>query len=195
MDNYKNTQNYKNTPEGRTVRQKYADILPLCRPEPIQPRMTKLNRAKIFSPFAALRGYDDEIADQNRVLGLVAKAELSDEDKGKLSDRLLQVKKGMPITLEYFHADPVYTPLGSYEKVSGCVRKINPMYRVIEMDVGAAVALKKSPPLVISFDDLTAVTGEGIVAVEDFLPSEDSLQFPFYAPQSYVGVSVSPCTC
>ena len=51
--------NYKNTPEGKIVRQKYADILPLSRPEPIKPRMTTLNRAKIFSPFSALRGYDE----------------------------------------------------------------------------------------------------------------------------------------
>ena len=32
--------NCKNTPEGRIVRQKYADILPLSRPEPTKPRMT-----------------------------------------------------------------------------------------------------------------------------------------------------------
>ena len=91
--------NCKNTPEGRTVRQKYADILPLSRPEPIKPRMTTLNRAKIFSPFAALRGYDEEISDQDRVQGLIAKAKLSEEYKGHLSDRLLQVKKGMTITV------------------------------------------------------------------------------------------------
>lgn len=58
-----------------------------------------LNRAKIFSPFAALRGYDEEISDQDRVQGLIAKAELSEEDKGHLSDRLLQVKKRMTIML------------------------------------------------------------------------------------------------
>ena len=50
---------YKNTPEGRAVQYKYADLLPLSRPEPIKPRMTTANRAKIFSPFAALRGYED----------------------------------------------------------------------------------------------------------------------------------------
>ena len=57
---------YKNTPEGRAVQAKYADILPLSRPAPIKARMTTQNRAKIFSPFAALRGYEDELADEGR---------------------------------------------------------------------------------------------------------------------------------
>ena len=60
MDDYKNTQ------EGRIVSQKYADILHLERPEPSakHPRMSVANRAKIFSPFAALRGFDDELAEE-----------------------------------------------------------------------------------------------------------------------------------
>ena len=95
--------------------------------------MTTQNRAKIFSPFAALRGYDEEISDQDRVQGLIAKAELSEEDKGHLSDRLLQVKKGMTITVRYFHADAVYAPLGAYESLTGTVARIDPVYREIDI--------------------------------------------------------------
>ena len=58
--------NYKNTPEGKAVQYKYADLLPLSRPEPIKPRMNISNRAKIFSPFAALRGYEDGIASEGK---------------------------------------------------------------------------------------------------------------------------------
>ncbi len=59
---------YKNTPEGRTVQSKYGKILHASRPEPPHnhPRMPMSNRAKIFSPFAALRGYEDEIASEGR---------------------------------------------------------------------------------------------------------------------------------
>ena len=39
---------YKNTKEGKIVSQKYADLLPLSRPEPIKPRMSVSSRAKIF---------------------------------------------------------------------------------------------------------------------------------------------------
>lgn len=54
----------KDTPEGRAVAEKYGDILPLSRPEPSRkhPRMALGNRAKIFSPFAALRGFDEELS-------------------------------------------------------------------------------------------------------------------------------------
>lgn len=164
--------NYKSTPAGKIVRQKYADILPLSRPEPIKPRMTTLNRAKIFSPFAALRGYDEEISDQDRVQRLIAKAELSDEDKGRLSDRLLQVRKGMTITARYFHSDAVYAPLGAYESLAGTVARIDPVYREIDIRTGTTTALEKSPLITISFDDLVQVTGEGIVGVDDFLGLE-----------------------
>lgn len=165
--------NCKNTPEGRIVRQKYADILPLSRPEPIKPRMTTLNRAKIFSPFATLRGYDEEISDQDRVQGLIAKAELSEGDKGHLSDRLLQVKKGMTITVRYFHADAVYAPLGAYESLTGTVARIDPVYREIDIKTGTTTALRKSPPVTISFDDLVQVAGEVIVGIDDFLGLEE----------------------
>ena len=60
------TMDYKNTPEGRAVQSKYADLLSLSRPAPIKSRMTIQNRAKIFSPFAALRGYEDEIASEGK---------------------------------------------------------------------------------------------------------------------------------
>ena len=71
MDDYKNTQ------EGRIVSQKYADILYLERPVPSakHPRMSVANRAKIFSPFAALRGFDDEISEEGAQTLRVPKAE------------------------------------------------------------------------------------------------------------------------
>lgn len=49
------------------TKEKYKDIIHAQRP-PVpekHPRMTLLNRAKIFSPFAALRGYDEKIDEQN----------------------------------------------------------------------------------------------------------------------------------
>ena len=73
---------YKNTSAGKVVSRKYADILHLARPEPspAHPRMSRLNRAKIFSPFAALRGYEEEIAVEVQEHLKVAKIELSEED-------------------------------------------------------------------------------------------------------------------
>ena len=79
---------YKNTPEGRAVQSKYGKILHASRPEPPynHPRMPMSNRAKIFSPFAALQltdkglvtdsltldvGYDRENCDSGKYRGPV----------------------------------------------------------------------------------------------------------------------------
>lgn len=86
---------YKTSKEGQTVAAKYFDILHLSRPQLSykHPRMSLLNRAKIFSPFAALRGYETEIAEKEWKRSRVQKKILSDDEIGALSDPLLQVKK------------------------------------------------------------------------------------------------------
>ena len=84
---------YKNTPEGRAVQYKYADLLPLSRPEPIKPRMTIQNRAKIFSPFAALRGYEDEIVSEGKDHLKGKRIELSEEQKEIMGKKISQLKK------------------------------------------------------------------------------------------------------
>lgn len=45
----------------------YSDIIGLDRPPvPLKhPHMDVLNRAKIFAPFAALRGFDERISEEN----------------------------------------------------------------------------------------------------------------------------------
>lgn len=119
---------FKNTREGRNVAQKYADILHLSRPEPPvkHPRMALSNRAKIFSPFAALRGFDDEIFSEGASKLLVKKVELSDEEKNDLSDKLLQVKKGMKVVVRYFVKTAEST--GKYISLTGTVVMIDPVY-------------------------------------------------------------------
>ena len=124
---------FKNTKEGRNVAQKYADILHLSRPEPPvkHPRMALSNRAKIFSPFAALRGFDDEISSEGASKLLVKKVELSDEEKNALSDKLLQVKKDMKVVVRYFVKAAEST--GKYISLTGTVVMIDPVYRELKV--------------------------------------------------------------
>lgn len=66
-------EDYKNSPAGREAARKYADIIGLERPQSEEslrrhPRMSLANRAKIFSPFAAVRGYDEPIAKEMEAL-------------------------------------------------------------------------------------------------------------------------------
>ena len=62
------------TDKNRTIwletARKYADIIGMERPQTAEslrrhPRMTLQNRAKIFSPFAALRGYEEQLAEES----------------------------------------------------------------------------------------------------------------------------------
>lgn len=168
---------FKNTKEGRNVARKYADILHLSRPEPPvkHPRMALSNRAKIFSPFAALRGFDDEISSEGASKLLVKKVELSDEEKNDLSDKLLQVTKGMKVVVQYFVRTTEST--GKYISLTGTVAMIDPVYRelkvmqdkVMQDSDRKAVGIEKELPVVIPFDDIADLAGEGITSIEDYL--------------------------
>ena len=166
---------FKNTKEGRLVAQKYADILHISRPEPPSkhPRMSITNRAKIFSPFAALRGFDDEISSEGATKLLVKKIELSDEEKNNLSDKLLQVKKGTKIVVRYFVK--VTENTGNYMSLTGTVVMIDPIYRELKVMQGSdkkTVGIEKEMPVVIPFDDISDLAGEGITSIEDYLGIE-----------------------
>jgi hypothetical protein len=70
---------YKWTPAGRSVASKYSDIIDLSRPELHHQRMDILNRAKIFAPFDALRGFDEEIQEVDKETS-VDKSEIYSDD-------------------------------------------------------------------------------------------------------------------
>ena len=166
---------FKNTKEGRNVAQKYADILHLSRPEPPvkHPRMALSSRAKIFSSFAALRGFDDEISSEGASKLLVKKVELSDEEKDALSDKLLQVKKGMKVVVRYFMKAAEST--GKNISLTGTVVMIDPVYRelkVMQDSDRKAVGIEKELPVIIPFDDIADFAGEGITSIKDYLGIE-----------------------
>lgn len=97
--------------------EKYADIINLPGPSHDElflrrhPKMPLSQRAKIFSPFAALAGYDEAI--RNKEVLYVPRRELDPEEKHVLNNRLHRlaqltrngkVVREMPVTVkvEYF---------------------------------------------------------------------------------------------
>lgn len=145
------TMDYKNTPEGKITSQKYADLLPLSRPEPIKPRMAISNRAKIFSPFAALQGYEDEIASEGREHTKTQRIELSDEGKEQLGAKLMQLHKGSIVTVRYFTD-------GYYESISGKVESVDGVYKELKISAGMKNDIGKELPTIIPFEDILEVT-------------------------------------
>ena len=86
-------ENYKNSKIGLETAQKYGDILEMERPQTEEslrkhPRMTLQNRAKIFSPFSPLRGYDEQLAAEKQRTERVPKRILTEEEMSALSDKL-----------------------------------------------------------------------------------------------------------
>lgn len=142
--------NYKNTSEGKVVQSKYADLLPLSWPVPIKPRMTIQNRAKIFSPFAALRGYEDEIASEGKDHLKGKRIELSVAQKELLGNKISQLQKGQAVKIKYFTD-------GYYEELPGKVDSVDAINKELKIYTGVTNAIGKELPTIIPFEDILEV--------------------------------------
>lgn len=142
--------NYKNTPEGKAVQYKYADLLPLSRPEPIKPRMSISNRAKIFSPFAALRGYEDEIASEGKDHLKGKQIELSEEQKELLGNKIGQLRKNQLVKVKYFTD-------GYYEDLPGRIDSVDAINKELRIYTGFINDTGKELPTIIAFEDILEI--------------------------------------
>lgn len=143
---------YKNTPEGRAIQSKYGKILHSSRPEPPHnhPRMPMSNRAKIFSPFAALRGYEDEIDSEGRDHLKGNRIELSEEGKEVLSQKISQLRKGQELTIKYFTD-------GYYENVAGVLDAVDVINKELRIYTGFINDTGKELPTIIAFEDILEI--------------------------------------
>lgn len=119
------------------------------------PPMSLLDRAAQFSPFAALTGHGDAIAETARLTN--ERLEL-DENSIEILDRKLQLLKEKvgekpSVTFTYFKTDEKKSG-GSYITINGTVKKIDEYNRKIYMDSGMCIPV----------DDLVSV--EGITDLE-----------------------------
>lgn len=132
--------------------EKYEDMMSLSRPapSPSHPRMPVSNRAKIFSPFSALRGYEEEIEEEGWKILRVPKKILSEEDTDRLSNLISQIKKNMVVQVRYFKEDtlhPSIPPLGTYQELTGTVLQIDFTFHLLHM-------MHEGHKVVIHFEDL-----------------------------------------
>ena len=141
--------NYKNSKIGRETAQKYGDIIEMERPRTEEslrkhPRMTLQNRAKIFSPFSPLRGYDEQLAAEKQSTERVPKRILTET-----------------ITVRYFKEDtahPEIPAVGNYITLTGKADRIDPVFRTLQ--VGNTV---------VPFENLVKLGGEGIMDIDAYL--------------------------
>lgn len=82
----------------------------------------KASRAKQFLPFAALKGYYEEIRERSRVIE--PRRERTDDENNHLSETINQLKKGMMVKIKYYHED-------AYETLEGLITHIDLTFRTV----------------------------------------------------------------
>lgn len=82
----------------------YYDIIHLSPLHQNRKKMSLSLRAKIFSPFAALEGYEDKIDDKSKIKTI--KKELTDDQKNELNDNIIYLSsidyKEKEIIISYY---------------------------------------------------------------------------------------------
>ena len=116
---------------------RYDDIINLPRPESKHPHMSNADRAKIFSPFAALKGHTETI--RKKEILRVNKIDLSDEAAATLNEKLTLLEKGQMVTITYFFSDPGPdgtggTAEGIYITLSGIIKHLDSISRILEIE-------------------------------------------------------------
>ncbi len=129
------------------------------------PKMSPQDRAKIFAPFAALRGHSERLDEEDIKLIRSERVELSEDEAQMLSDKLSQVRKGMNVTVTYFQPDEDGGDIGYYVTVTGIVKGVDLVHRVLKIDVG------DTKDLVIGIEDILDVSREKIMDIESRLDS------------------------
>ena len=119
----------------------YEDILSLPRPvSKAHAPMSLLDRAAQFSPFAALSGYEDALAETARLTE--TPIELDVDAKADINEKLVclqtHIAQSPQVTVTYFEPD-IWKAGGAYVTVTGIVRKLNPLEKWLLLDSGAKV--------------------------------------------------------
>ena len=117
---------------------KYDDILHLPHhTSKTHPRMSRLDRAAQFSPFAALTGYDDVVKETARLTD--AQVELTEDEKAVLNERLrLVMESGSEAAVTWFLPDTKKRG-GAYVTTTGRIKKIDELQHQLVMEDGTQI--------------------------------------------------------
>ncbi|MDD3154761.1 MAG: hypothetical protein PHS41_07830 [Victivallaceae bacterium] len=106
------------------------------------PPMSMRDRAAQFSPFAALTGYEDAIAEIGRLTE--PKRELSEQEEAELNQFFAELastgKERALICIQYFVPDAGKAG-GAYVTATGKIKKISPTDRTITLNTGIVIGL------------------------------------------------------
>ena len=124
---------------------RYDDIIHLSRPvSKKRSPMSNFDRAAQFSPFAALTGYDAVIAETGRLTD--TRIELDEGGKALLDEKLQTIREHLEehpaVKLTVFCPDSRKSG-GAYETVTGNVKKIDPVTRILVLTGGEVIPIDR----------------------------------------------------
>ena len=133
----------------------YDDILHLPHhTSKTHPRMSRLDRAAQFSPFAALTGYEDVVKETARLTD--AQVELTEDEKAVLDERLrLVIESDSKAAVTWFRPDAKKSG-GAYVTTTGRVKKADQLHHRLVMEDGTQIPI----------DAVTAIDGSIFNAVD-----------------------------
>ena len=112
----------------------------LQRPIPYQPRMPRLNRAKLFAPYDALKPFESTVHAKDAVY--TRRIELSEYAQECLDQKLRHIGHGDHVNVTWFQQSSTSDcDLGSYVNLSGTITRIDPVFRILYLGK-TAIAIK-----------------------------------------------------
>lgn len=113
----------------------YTQLKDMKRALSTRPRMARADRAKLFAPYAALKGYNESAHARERLF--VPRPELAEDRQEQLDRRLRSLRRGDGVTVTWF--EPLKTEdgreLGQYRITSGDYLAAHPASGVLVLDV------------------------------------------------------------
>ena len=114
----------------------YRDMIHLSRPISRHPKMSVENRAKLFTPFSALRGFDIEILTTEQDRLLMPQISLASDQEEEIYRLLNGLHQGNWATVTYFV--PVKhiagQLLGEYTVVCGEVKRVDDVEQLLVLE-------------------------------------------------------------
>jgi hypothetical protein len=89
------------------------------------PRMPRADRAKIFIPFDALRGYREALRETERHVEMMRQPELSDDLKAELDWQIGQLQPGALVCITYFDDGTFVQARGPFRTYDNLARTLS----------------------------------------------------------------------
>ena len=123
----------------------YDDIIHLPYPRKPQ-RMSNYDRAAQFSPFAALTGHAEAIAETARLTD--SAIELGEDGIAMLNEKLTALQPGQGITAVYFRPDSRKAG-GAYVRHTGAFKRVEPHRDVLVFTDGTEISMESICDIIV----------------------------------------------